>query len=71
MTAIHVAILTMSQLLTIDEYLIAVQSNTLIDDDGYGHPIVNDTEIDDIKISPSNLGSDIPEGATYIRWFNK
>lgn len=62
---------TMSDLMTKEEYLESVQCGGFIDYDGFGHPSDGVIQDPNTFISPSKFGSDIPDWATHIVWFNR
>ena len=54
--------------LTVEEFLQAVEHNTLIDYDGYGYPVKNGYADKNCTIIPSEFDK-IPLDATHIVWF--
>lgn len=52
-------------------YLEDVESRSLIDYDGHGHPVVDGRVIEDVLIKPSDGTKFIPEGTTHVVWYNR
>lgn len=47
-----------------------VDDESLIDDDGFGHPVKDGLVDTDVIVSPSAV-EDLPEDATHVEWFNR
>lgn len=70
----------LGDLMTMDEFLEAVENGLFVDDDGFGNPAVQfedgiiRTDVD-IEILPSEFKEQFSEldcaGATHVVWFNK
>jgi hypothetical protein len=58
-------------LMTIQDYLDNVKYGSIIDYDGFGHPVKDGLVDTSIDIYPSFGGTDIPKDATHIEWYNK
>lgn len=54
----------------LEEFIESCKDGDFIDDDGYGHPLLNGKVNDKIEVNPSDL-SNIPAGTTHIVWYNK
>ncbi len=59
------------EVMPVVEWLEDVACTLLMDCDGFGHPVKDGLEDSTIEIWPSRAGSDIPEDATHIAWYNK
>ena len=58
-------------LLSVKEYLKQVAEGSLIDYAGDGNPSDGKTKDVSVRIRPSAAGSDIPQWASHIVWYNK
>ena len=58
-------------LMTIKEYFECVEDHSLMDDDGYGHPVKENKKDTQLHIWPSEVANHIPVDATHIIWYNK
>ncbi len=57
--------------LSVKKYLKQVAEGSLIDYDGHGNPSDGKTKDVSVCIRPSMAGSDIPQWASHIVWYNK
>jgi hypothetical protein len=58
-------------LMTREEFMNGVESNALIDYDGFGE-FATETEVYDVEVSPSAVRSTKwPDWATHVCWYNK
>jgi hypothetical protein len=55
---------------TVAEFKDLAKCKSLVDYDGYGHPVKNKKYDPDIHIKPSLINK-IPKDATHIIWFNR
>lgn len=55
---------------TVQEFIQACEHGMFIDDDGFGHPVLNGKADTGLYIYPSAL-EDIPQDATHIVWYNR
>lgn len=59
-------------LITVDEFLKAVESRSLMDYDGHGYWATVFEYDETVKVQPSTVGlSYRPEWATHLVWFNR
>jgi hypothetical protein len=58
-------------LMTREEFMNDVETNSLIDYDGFGE-FATETEVSDIPVSPSEVKNiKWPDWATHVCWYNK
>ena len=55
---------------TVAEFIGHCENGSFIDDDGFGHAVLNYLVDESIDIYPSYL-EDIPSDATHIVWYNR
>lgn len=56
---------------TVDQYLEMVADHSLIDYDGFGHPMKDGKEDGQLWLYPSEGRNHIPFDATHVIWFNR
>jgi hypothetical protein len=60
-------------MMTLSEFRQAVETNSFIDYDGFGH-FATEHKVSNLPISPSELKKgtiEVPEWATHICWYNR
>lgn len=60
-----------ADVMSVEEYLDAVRGGGFIDYDGFGHPVADGKEDDEIFIKPSKGAAAIPSWATHVAWYNR
>ena len=55
---------------TVDEFRERCKDGSLIDYDGFGHPVKDGKQDRSVNVYPSGLDA-IPDDATHIIWFNR
>lgn len=58
-------------IMTVEDYIDSVKTNSLIDDDGYGHPVKDMMKDTQLHLWPSEGRNHIPLDATHVIWYNK
>ena len=59
-----------ADVMTVADFREAVAWGVFTDDDGTGHPVVEDRMYPAVYVAPSRL-DEIPPGITHVAWFNK
>ena len=63
-------------LMTLNDFLKAVQNGSFIDDDGHGY-LATETQESSVRVNPSDVATTLLENvsyfgwATHVAWFNK
>lgn len=63
--------MTEDEVVPLDEFREWVERRLVIDYDGYGHPVIDQTVFEEIDVYPSTFPEGLPEGTTHVIWFNR